>query len=202
MDRRSLDKFPGAGPSMTPITLLVTPITLLAPADPLQAAWDRDCRVVRCNTLPFKSRPCYNFAALPGRFPRPTLRRPEARALRDPISAHRRALAQAVVPQVIATALASVAALLTQDGAWSLGVAAGGAAVIAGGWLSTRLALGGGVGPGTTALLRLLGGMLAKWVVVFAVLLAAVAGAGWPPVAVLAGTLVALVAQIVALARR
>ena len=122
--------------------------------------------------------------------------------MRDPISAHRRALAQAVVPQVIATALASVAALLTKGGAWSLGVAAGGIAVIAGGWLSTRLALGGGVGPGTTALLRLLGGMLAKWVVVFAVLLAAVAGAGWPPVAVLAGTLVALVAQIVALARR
>jgi len=122
--------------------------------------------------------------------------------LRDPISAHRRALAQAVVPQVIATALAVVAALLMRGGAWSLGVLAGGVAIIAGGWLSTRLALGGGVGPGTTALLRLLAGVVVKWVVVFAVLLAAVAWAGWPPVAVLAGTLVALVAQIVALARR
>lgn len=122
--------------------------------------------------------------------------------MRDPISAHRRALAQAVVPQVIATALAAVAALLMRDGAWSLGVLAGGVAIIAGGWLSTRLALGGGVGPGTTALLRILAGVAVKWLVVFAVLLAAVAWAGWPPVAVLAGTLVALVAQVVALARR
>ena len=106
------------------------------------------------------------------------------------------------MPQVIATALAAVAALLMRGGAWSLGVLAGGVAIIAGGWLSTRLALGGGVGPGTTALLRILAGVVVKWVVVFAVLLAAVAGAGFPPVAVLAGTLVALVAQVVALARR
>ncbi|MGY1519076.1 MULTISPECIES: hypothetical protein [unclassified Luteimonas] len=103
---------------------------------------------------------------------------------------------------MIATALAAVAALLLRGGAWSLGVLAGGVAIIAGGWLSTRLALGGGVGPGTTALLRILAGVVVKWMVVFAVLLAAVAWAGWPPVAVLAGTLVALVAQIVALARR
>ena len=103
---------------------------------------------------------------------------------------------------MIATAIAAVAALLMRDGAWSLGVLAGGVAIIAGGWLSTRLALGGGVGPGTAALLRVLAGVAVKWMVVFAVLLAAVAWAGWPPVAVLAGTLVALVAQIVALARR
>ena len=121
--------------------------------------------------------------------------------MRDPISAHRRAIARAVAPQAIATGLAAVAALV-QGVEWSLGVLAGGVAVIAGGWLSTRRALGGGVGPGTTALLRLMAAMLAKWVVVVAVLLAAVAWAGWPALAVLAGTLVALVAQIVALAWR
>jgi ATP synthase protein I len=122
--------------------------------------------------------------------------------LRDPISAHRRVLAQAVVPQAVATALAAVAALAFRGAPWSLGVLAGGGATLVGGWLSMRLALGGGVGPGTTALLRVLGGVLVKWVVVIAVLLAAVAWAGWPPAAVLAGALVALVAQVVALARR
>ena len=106
------------------------------------------------------------------------------------------------MPQAVATGLAAVAALLVKGAPWAWGVLAGGLAVVAGGWLSTRLALGGGVGPGTTALLRLMAGMLAKWVVVIAVLLAAVAWAGWPAVAVLAGTLVALVAQILALARR
>lgn len=121
--------------------------------------------------------------------------------MRDPISAHRRALAQAVVPQVIATVLAAAAALLLRGGVWSLGVLAGGVAIIAGSWLSQRLALGGGVAPGTSALLRILGGVAVKWVVVIALLLAAVAWAGWPAVAVLAGTLVALVAQVVALAR-
>jgi len=121
--------------------------------------------------------------------------------LRDPISAHRRALAQAVVPQVIATVLAAAAALLLRGGVWSLGVLAGGVAIIAGSWLSQRLALGGGVAPGASALLRILGGVAVKWVVVIALLLAAVAWAGWPAVAVLAGTLVALVAQVVALAR-
>jgi len=122
--------------------------------------------------------------------------------LRDPISAHRRAIAQAVKPQVIATALASVVALLYGSVEWALGALSGGVAIVAGGWLSQRLALGGGVGPGAGVLLRILGGVLAKWVVVIAVLVAAVAWAGWPPVAVLAGTLVALVAQVVALARR
>ena len=122
--------------------------------------------------------------------------------MRDPISAHRRALAQAVVPQAVATGLAAVAALVVKGAPWAWGVLAGGLAVIAGGWLSTRLALGGGVGRGITALLRLMAGMLAKWVVEIAVLLAAVAWASWPAVAVLAGTLVALVTQIVALARR
>jgi len=122
--------------------------------------------------------------------------------LRDPISTHRRALARAVVPQAVATALAAVAALVASGTDGSLGVLAGGVAVMVGGWLSARLALGGGVGPGTTALLRLMAAMLAKWVVVIVVLVAAVAWAGWPAVAVLAGTLIALVAQVVALARR
>lgn len=107
-----------------------------------------------------------------------------------------------MVPQVIAVALAAGVALLSRGGGWALGAAAGGSAVIAGGWLSTRLALGGGVAPGAVALFRLMAAMLAKWVVVVAVLVAAVAWAGWPPLAVLVGTLVALVAQIVVLARR
>lgn len=122
--------------------------------------------------------------------------------MHDPISTHRRALAQAVVPQAGVTALVALAALLLKGAAWSLGVVAGGAAIVAGGWLSGRLALGGGVAPGASVLLRILGGVLAKWVVVVVVLSAAVAWAGLPPVAVLSGTLAALVAQILALVRR
>lgn len=84
----------------------------------------------------------------------------------------------------------------------TLGVLAGAAAVVAGGWLYGMAMLGGGAAPATGVLARLLIGMLGKWVVMMIVLVLALGVAKLPPVAVLAGVIAALAAQMVALARR
>ena len=55
----------------------------------------------------------------------------------------------------------------------------GGAAIALGGWLSSVIALGGGVNPSTGALARLLAGVALKWVVVVAVLLLAAVDVDW-----------------------
>ena len=122
--------------------------------------------------------------------------------MHDPIAASRQSIARAVAVQMVAVALAAAGCFLLKGGVWGFGVLAGGIGMATGGGLSSRIALGGGVAPATGALARLIVAMLAKWVVVLVVLVVAVAVAGWPPVAVLAGVIVALVAQVLALAGR
>ena len=122
--------------------------------------------------------------------------------MHDPIAASRRNIARAVVIQMAAVALVAAGCFLLKGSVWGLGVLAGGIGMAAGGGLSSRIALGGGVSPATGALARLILAMLAKWVVVLLVLVVAVAVAGWPPIAVLAGVIVALLAQVLALLGR
>ncbi|MEN4903455.1 hypothetical protein [Luteimonas sp. TWI1416] len=116
------------------------------------------------------------------------------------VAVGRRLAQRALVWQAVAIAVTALA-FLAKDGAWALAAVLGGAAIAIGGWLSSAIALGGGVNPSAGALARLLAGMALKWVVVVAVLLLGTGMAGLPPVPMLAGVIVALFAQLLAMAR-
>ena len=105
---------------------------------------------------------------------------------------------RAVAWQLAAIAVLSAVCLAFRP-AWALPVALGGLAVMAGSWLFGRLALGGGASASFGALGRLLAGVVLKWFVVIGVLVAAVM-AGLSPLPLLAGVLLALVVQMVAMA--
>ncbi len=116
------------------------------------------------------------------------------------VAAGRRLAQRAIVWQAVAIAVTALA-FLAKGGSWALAAALGGAAVAAGGWLSAVIALGGGVNPSAGALARLLAGVVLKWVVVVAVLLLGVGMWRLPPVPMFVGVIVALFAQLLAMAR-
>ncbi|KLI99035.1 ATP synthase subunit I [Luteimonas sp. FCS-9] len=116
------------------------------------------------------------------------------------VAVGRRLAQRALVWQAVAVAVTALA-FLARDGAWALAAVLGGAAIAIGGWLSSVIALGGGVNPSAGALARLLAGMALKWVVVVAVLLLGTGMADLPPVPMLVGVVVALFAQLLAMAR-
>jgi ATP synthase protein I len=116
------------------------------------------------------------------------------------VAVGRRLAQRALVWQAVAVAVTALA-FLAKGGAWALAAVLGGAAIAIGGWLSSVIALGGGVNPSAGALARLLAGMALKWVVVVAVLLLGTGMVGLPPVPMLAGVIVALFAQLLAMAR-
>lgn len=103
-------------------------------------------------------------------------------------------------PWHVAVALAALPWLL-RGPAWALAAVAGGLAVVAGTWLSGRIALGGGVQSSAGALGRLLAGMMLKWVVVIGALALGMAS-GLAPMPVLTGVIAALVAQMLAVTGR
>lgn len=115
------------------------------------------------------------------------------------VAAGRRLAQRAIAWQAVAIAVTALA-FLAKDPVWSLAAVLGGAGIAIGGWLSSVIALGGGVSPSGSALARLLAGVALKWVVVVAVLWLGVGMAGLPPVPTLAGVAVALVAQLIAMA--
>ncbi|MEN1929738.1 hypothetical protein WCE41_13925 [Luteimonas sp. MJ246] len=117
----------------------------------------------------------------------------------NPLAAGSRLVRRTITWQVVAVAALALA-LLAKGSAWSLGAVAGGAAIAAGGALYGVLALGGGIAPATGALARMVLGLLAKWVVVIAVLVVAIGLVRLPPLAVIGGVIVALVAQVLAMA--
>lgn len=84
----------------------------------------------------------------------------------------------------------------------ALAAALGGAAVVLGGLVAARIALGGGVSGAGTAMTRLMLGMVLKWVVVIGVLLVGLGAWKLPPLPLLAGLLAGLVAQVLAVAKR
>lgn len=117
----------------------------------------------------------------------------------DPLAAGPRLVRRTITRQGIAVAALALA-LLAKGSAWALGAAAGGVAIIVGGALYGALALGGGIAPAAGALSRLVLGLMGKWVVVIAALFFAIAVAKLPPLAVIGGVVVALVAQVLAMA--
>lgn len=102
--------------------------------------------------------------------------------------------------QAVATLLTALACLWF---GWKAGAAAlvGGAAVLLGGWIAARIGLGGGITGAVPAMTRLLAAMLAKWAVLVALMVTGVLALGLPPLPMLGAAAVALVAQVVAMAR-
>lgn len=113
------------------------------------------------------------------------------------IAAGRRLSWRAILWQLVAVAVVALA-FLVKGPVWSLAAAVGGSAVVLGGWLFGVIALGGGVNASTGVLARMLLGVLLKWVVAIGVLVVGV-GAGLPPLPLLAGVVVALVMQMLAM---
>jgi len=115
------------------------------------------------------------------------------------VAAGRRQAGRAIAWQAAATLLTALACLWF---GWKAGAAAlvGGAAVLAGGWIAAHIGLGGGINGAVPAMTRLLAGMLAKWAVLVAMMVAGVL-AGLPPLPMLGAAVVALVAQVLAMAR-
>ena len=104
----------------------------------------------------------------------------------------RRLARRAIIWQAAAVAVAALA-FLAKGAEWALAVAVGGAAIAVGAWLSSVIA-------STVALARLMAGVAVKWVVVVGVLLLGIALAGLPPLPMVVGVVVALVAQLLAMA--
>lgn len=111
----------------------------------------------------------------------------------------RRLVRRAIAWQAAAVAVAALA-FLAKGADWALAVALGGGAVAVGGWLASVIALGGGANPGMVALMRLVAGTGMKWAVIVGALLFGMAGAGLPPLPMVLGVIVALAAQMVAMA--
>lgn len=109
---------------------------------------------------------------------------------------------KALVVQVLAVA-ATALALLAASPAHALAAALGGGALALGGWLSAWTALGGQAPAAAgLALGRLVTGLVLKWAVLIAALLLGLAVWRLPPAALVAGVIVALVAQVLTMLRR
>lgn len=115
------------------------------------------------------------------------------------VATGRRLALRAAAWQLLAALLVAVLFL-----AWgvpqALAAAAGAGAMLAGGLAASRLAFGGGVLPGAAAMWRLVLGLMVKWLVVFAVLALGIGVWNLPPLPLVAGLVVALVAQVLAVA--
>jgi len=145
--------------------------------------------------------PLLYFCGSTGPFRRPrVLQTPESFEVLTSVAVGRRLAQRAIAWQAVAVAVTALA-FLAKGADWALAAGLGGAAIALGGWLSSVIALGGGVNPSAGALARLLAGVALKWVVVMAVLLLGVGKAGLPPVPMLAGVIVALFAQLLAMSR-
>lgn len=111
------------------------------------------------------------------------------------VATGRRLVLRAAVWQTAAVLLVALLFLL-----WgvpqTVAAATGGLAIVVGALLAAWMAFGGGVLGAVSAVLRLVAGMVVKWVVVIGVL---VVGAGLyklPPLPLLAGVITGLVAQV------
>ncbi|MDO4709866.1 MAG: hypothetical protein Q4B94_08725 [Pseudomonadota bacterium] len=117
----------------------------------------------------------------------------------DPVAQSKRVVRQAALRQMLVVTLVAVAAgfVAVQGLRFALGVFTGGLAVALGGWLASRVALVEGVVPANIVLLRWFAGILIRWGVFLLVMTGAVVAWKMPPLALLAGVLVALVAHVV-----
>lgn len=116
------------------------------------------------------------------------------------VVAGKRSIMRVAVIQGVAVTLVS-ALFLVWGIPQALAAAVGGAATVLGGMAASRLALGGGVSPAATAMMRLVLGMLVKWLVLLVVLLVGLAVWKLPPWPLFAGIVTGLVVQVLASAR-
>ncbi len=115
------------------------------------------------------------------------------------VATGRRLVLRAAVWQTGAVLLVALLFLL-RGVPQAVAAAVGGMAIVAGALLAAWMAFGGGVLGAVSAMLRLVAGMMVKWVVVIGVL---VIGAGLyklPPLPLLAGVITGLVAQVLVVA--
>lgn len=117
----------------------------------------------------------------------------------DPVAQSKRVVRQAALRQMLVVVLAAVVAgfMAAQGLRFALGVFVGGLAVALGNALASRVALVEGVAPANIVLLRWFAGILIRWSVFLLVMTGAVVAWKMPPLALLAGVLVALVAHVV-----
>lgn len=115
----------------------------------------------------------------------------------DPIAAGRRTALRAAAVQALTSGLVALGFLLLGPRA-ALAAGIGGLAVALGNALAAWMALGGIV-PARVALGRLLLGAMAKWGVVFVAFIAAFAIWRLPPLPLLAGLVIGLLAYLFAL---
>ncbi len=108
-------------------------------------------------------------------------------------AAGRRLALRAAAYQLVVVALVALAFLL-QGTTASLAALVGGSSVVAGSALAANVALGGGVVPARVAFFRLALGTLLKWVVVVSIFAVASGVGRLPPLPMLAGLAVALIA--------
>lgn len=113
----------------------------------------------------------------------------------------RRLMLRAAVYPLAAVAVLALAFLLVGPN-YALGALASGVAVSAGGWVAARTALGGGALGAGSAMARLIVAVVAKWVLVFGVLVVGFVVFKLPALALLAGIAVGLMFQVLAMARR
>ncbi len=108
-------------------------------------------------------------------------------------AAGRRLALRAAAYQLVAVVLVALVFLLQGPSA-AFAALLGGASVVAGGALAANVALGGGVVPARVAFFRLALGTLLKWLVVVSVFAIAMGVGRLPPLPLLAGLAVALIA--------
>ena len=128
---------------------------------------------------------------------------PDSRGTRvyDPLQAGRRLARRTAAWQAGTTALLALA-LLSQGASHAVAASVGGAAILFGGALAARLMVGGRVMPANAVMARWFAGVVLKLALVFSVLLLGLGAWRLPPLALLAGIVVALLTQLLAAARR
>jgi F0F1-type ATP synthase assembly protein I len=113
------------------------------------------------------------------------------------VAASRRLAQRATAWQACVTVLVALA-FLVQGQASAMAVMVGGGALTLGTWISTWVALGGGVSSAGVALSRLVAGMLAKWLLVLVVFTIALGLLRLPGLPLLVGISAAMLALVLA----
>ena len=139
------------------------------------------------------------FRGSTGRFA-PTHPTDETR-VHDPLLAGRRLAMRMIAWQAVATALAALA-VTPFDARSALAVVSGGAAVTLGAALAAVLTYRGGVQPAGVVLVRWFAGVVGRWIIAGTLLVLALGTWRLPALPVLAGVVLALVAQVAGAMRR
>ncbi|MEG3191548.1 hypothetical protein [Lysobacter sp. D1-1-M9] len=121
--------------------------------------------------------------------------------MHDPLSAGRRLALRTLAWQAGSTALLALA-FLASGVPHAAAVLVGGGAMLLGGAIAARLMVGGGIQPANVVMVRWFAGVVSKWLLVVVMLLLGLAVWRLPPLPLLLGIVVALIAQMLATIRR